>query len=97
MNHKDGYAFICIIQSADILLNFVKLNGNLKKPNLNPMTIFKAYITGNFITDVIAVIPYSVIKPELIFLRYLKLMKFDTYFMYIEDVFTEYLLLVING
>ena len=77
------------------MLNFIKLGGNIKKPNMNPMIIFKGYITGNFVTDVIAVIPYSVIKPELIFLRYIKLMKFDTYMLYIEDVFTEYLLLFI--
>ena len=36
-----------------------------------------------------AVLPYSILYPPFIFLRYLKLLKFNTYLMYIEDFTIE--------
>lgn len=39
--------------------------------------------------DVVAVLPYSILYPPFIFLRYLKLLKFNTYLMYIEDFTIE--------
>ena len=47
------------------------------------------YLKGNFLTDVIAVLPYSIILRPLIFLRYLKLLKYNVYFMYFEDFVIE--------
>lgn len=47
--------------------------------------IFKNYLRGNLLTDIIAVIPYSMIYRPLIFLRYLKLLKYNVYLTYFED------------
>jgi hypothetical protein len=88
--------FISCIQAFDIILNFFKLD-NTKQPNRNPLLIFNKYIRGNFVTDCIAIIPYSFFYPTLIFLRYLKLLKFNTYLGYIEDLLTDYLILIMNG
>ena len=43
------------------------------------------YIRGNFITDLIAVVPYSMIYRPLVFLRYIKLLKYNVYLAYFED------------
>ena len=51
--------------------------------------IASSYLKGNFITDIIAVIPYSLVMRPLIFLRYLKLLKYNTYLMYFEDFIVE--------
>ena len=42
-------------------------------------------------TDVIAVIPYSTFNPYLLFLRYLKLLKFNTYLKYFEEFYGGFL------
>ena len=97
LNHRQSYVYICTIQSIDILLNFLKLEGHIKRNNINPMVLFKNYLMGTFVTDVIAVIPYSYFSPGFIFLRYLKIMKLNTYITYIEDSVTEYAILLING
>lgn len=41
--------------------------------------IFFYYLKGYFLIDMIAVVPYTFIIRPLIFLRYLKLMKYRTY------------------
>ena len=51
--------------------------------------IFFNYLKGSFITDMIAVIPYSTLFRPLIFLRYLKLLKYNIYLMYFEDFVIE--------
>ena len=51
--------------------------------------IFIHYIKGDFLTDMIAVIPYSNIYRPLVFLRYIKLLKYNTYLTYFEDFVIE--------
>jgi hypothetical protein len=51
--------------------------------------IFFNYLKGSFITDMIAVVPYSMFLRPLIFLRYLKLLKYNIYLMYFEDFVIE--------
>lgn len=41
----------------------------------DPWIVFKKYVTSYFFIDVIAVVPYSIFYPQLIFLRYFKLFK----------------------
>lgn len=84
INHHQNYIYICIIQVMDILLNFFKSDFKMKAKE-----ILINYLKGNFITDVIAVLPYSIILRPLIFLRYLKLLKYNVYFMYFEEFVTE--------
>ena len=47
------------------------------------------YIKGSFITDYIAVVPYSVINLKFIVLRYLKLLKLGNYQKYFDDFIIE--------
>ena len=47
------------------------------------------YLKGNFLIDVIAVIPYTILYPPLIPLRYLKLFKFNKYLEYFEIWFFD--------
>lgn len=47
------------------------------------------YLKGTFLTDLIAVIPYSTFLRPLIFLRYLKLLKYRIYLCYFEDFVIE--------
>jgi len=88
LNHQKNYAYICFVQCADILLNFVKLQNPTLK-NVDPRALCVQYLKGNFITDVIAVCPYSVFYPNLIFLRYLKLLKYNMYLSYFEEFVVE--------
>lgn len=57
----------------------------LNKQEQNPKELVLKYIKGDFIPDVIAVIPYSIVKPPYIFLRYIKLFKYNIYIKYVED------------
>ena len=75
VNHYRNYIFICIIQGADIILNFFKSDYKMKSKE-----IFVNYIKGSFLTDMIAVVPYSLLIRPLIFLRYLKLLKYNVYY-----------------
>lgn len=84
VNHYRNYIFICIIQGADIILNFFKSDYKMKSKE-----IFVNYIKGSFLTDMIAVVPYSLLIRPLIFLRYLKLLKYNVYLMYFEDFMIE--------
>ena len=71
----------------DIVLNFLKCESTNKRPN--PREIFWGYLYGNFITDCIAVVPWSLINPVYIFLRYLKLLKYNIYLKYFEEFIVE--------
>ena len=51
--------------------------------------IFINYIRGSFLTDLIAFIPYSMIYRPLVFLRYIKLLKYNTYLAYFENFVIE--------
>ena len=45
----------------------------------DPYKVATNYIWGTFIFDVVAVQPYTVINPWMIFLRNLKFIKYSTY------------------
>lgn len=47
------------------------------------------YIRSSFLTDIISIIPYSVINPKIVFLRYCKLSKFRQYQGYFDEFFVE--------
>lgn len=47
---------------------------------------------GNLIIDIIAVIPYTIIYPYLICLRFLKLVKFNIYLSYFEEFLSDLML-----
>ena len=87
-NHRNNYTYICIVQSIDIILNFLKQPFVTKKDS-KPREICEAYLRGNFCTDLIAMCPYSVLYPNLIILRYLKLLKYNTYLGYFEEFIVE--------
>ena len=76
LNHQKNYAFICFVQGVDIILNFLKIEINSQKKIDDPKELFSNYIRGSFVTDCVAVFPYSTVKSSFIFLRYLKLIKF---------------------
>ena len=79
MSHEGWYTLIIIIQSADIIMTFFKTQTVDVKEIREPHIVAWSYIKGSFFLDVIAVIPYSIYNPQYIFLRYLKLLKFNTY------------------
>ena len=87
MEQEFSYVIICSIQILDITLNFFKCETTNRRPN--PREIMWQYLKGNFITDCIAVVPWSLINPILIFLRYLKLLKYNIYLKYFEDFIVE--------
>lgn len=77
MDHSKFFMYIITIQSIDIILNFLKV----KKIDViiikDPIIIGRNYILGEFIFDVIGVLPWSTIRPSLTFIRYLKFRKFN--------------------
>ena len=84
VNHETNYIYICLIQGTDIILNFFKSDFKMKARE-----IFVNYVKGNFVTDLIAVLPYSMIYRPLIFFRYIKLLKYNVYLAYFEDFVIE--------
>jgi len=88
-HHKTSYFFICMVQSFDILLNFCKIEITPTRKIDDPKELFSNYIKGTFVVDVIAIIPYSIVRSEYIFLRYLKIVSFDRYLSYFSEVFYE--------
>ena len=89
LKHEQVYLFIIGIQVLDIVLNFFKIQIVDVRTVRDPVELAKYYITGQFISDVIACLPWSVIKPQLIFLRYLKFRKFAVYQNYFDEVVVE--------
>ena len=79
MNHENWYTLIIIIQSADIILTFFKTQTVDVKEIREPHIVAWNYVKRSFFYDLIAVVPYSIYNPQYIFLRYLKLLKFNTY------------------
>jgi hypothetical protein len=57
MSHGDIYFIIISIQLLDIILNFFIMN-NLAGIT-DPFEVAKNYMQGNFLPDLIAIIPYS--------------------------------------
>ena len=79
VNHNGRYLIICMIQVTDIVLNFFKIptiEGHLIN---DPVQVMLIYLKSSFIPDTIAVMPYNQIAPKLIFLRFLKFCKYNTY------------------
>lgn len=74
-----------VIQVFDIFLNFFKIQIVDVRRVKEPWAVAKHYIMGQFVSDLIAVLPWSVISPSYIFLRYLKLRKFAVYQGYFDE------------
>lgn len=85
INHAEKYFYICFIQILDIFLNFFKMRETSNRYDQNAKELMLLYLKGNFLPDVIAVVPYSILNPHYIFLRYLKLLKYNIYFKYVEE------------
>ena len=79
-----------LTQVIDIVLNFFKIDHVRKRAQQDPFEIFTNYVKGNFVVDLIAVVPYSIVYPPFMILRYLKLLKFNTYLMYFEEFVFEF-------
>lgn len=79
MDHSEIFWYIIIIQCIDILLNFFKKTTADAKVIDDPIVVAKNYIKGEFIFDVVAVLPWSNIQPSFTFIRYLKFRKFNMY------------------
>jgi hypothetical protein len=45
----------------------------------DPWVVAKYYIMGQFFSDVVSALPWSVLAPKYIFFRYMKLQKFAVY------------------
>ena len=69
------------------MLNFFKCESISRRGK--PQEIMRDYLKGNFLIDCIAVIPWSIIYPVCIFLRYLKLLIYNVYLKYFEDFIIE--------
>lgn len=87
LEQEFSYLIICTIQVLDILLNFFKCEYSNRRPN--PRDIMWRYLKGNFIYDCIAVVPWSLINPIYIFLRFFKLLKYNIYLKYFETFIVE--------
>ena len=59
LNHRVVYNYIIGIQGIDILLNFFKIQKIDTSKVDDPCVIFKTYISGPFIFDVISILPYN--------------------------------------
>ena len=80
---------IIIIQSIDIFLNFFKIQIVDVRLIKDPIEVARIYIKGQLVSDLIAVLPWSVLKPKYIFLRFLKLRKFGIYQQYFDEFIAE--------
>lgn len=89
--------YIITIQVIDILLNFFKIQiTDVAKIN-DPRVIGKNYICGDFIFDVVAVLPWSTIRPSLTFVRYLKYRKINMYQQYVDDLIQDLTQHILNN
>ena len=89
LNQRQYYFFIIIIQTSDIVLNFFKIQTVDVRQINDPVELARNYIVGQFASDLIAVLPWSVIYPQAIFLRFLKFRKFALYQGYIDEILAE--------
>jgi hypothetical protein len=63
----------------DIFLNFFKIQIIETNYLDDPFAVAYHYLSTNFVADCIAVLPWANIKRQYIFIRYLKLIKFNIY------------------
>ena len=61
-----------------------------------PEQVALLYIKKSLVPDVIAVLPWVDIAPNYIFMRYLKLAKFNDYQNHFDEFFCEFLILFMN-
>ena len=55
----------------------------------NPKEVAINYIKGPFIYDAISIVPYNVLRKNLLILRFVKLKKYNMYQNYINDFLLE--------
>lgn len=79
MDHSEIFLYIIIVQSIDILLNFFKKTMIDVHVIDDPIIVAKSYVRGEFLFDIVAVLPWSDMYPSLTFIRYLKFRKFNMY------------------
>ena len=89
LGHDGKYTFIGTIQVIDIILNFLKIPMIEGKVLDVPDQVALLYLKSSFIPDAIAVLPWVDLNPQYIFLRYLKLAKFNTYQGYFDEFVFE--------
>lgn len=89
--HKTLFTCIIVLQGIDIVVNFLTIKKSEKMQLQEPNEIALAYLKGSFIPDCIAIFPYSVTYPHLIFLRFLRLLKVIEYQNYIKAFLSEFL------
>lgn len=86
MDQKSKYTFIGTIQVIDIFLNFFKIQVLETQTLDDPVQVAYMYLTGSFLPDTIAAIPWAEVNIKYIFLRYLKLIKFNNYQTYFDNL-----------
>lgn len=90
VNHKNLYVFIILIQTIDIIMNFFTYSKkDYESEQFRVSQVSIAYFRGTFIWDAIAVLPYIHINRQIIFLRYLKIVRITNYCKYIDDFLIE--------
>ena len=97
LNHEGVYLVIFVIQATDIMLTFLKITTVDVRQVNDIIDVSKNYITGMFVQDCVAAVPWSLIKPQLIFLRYLKMRRFGVYQTYIDDILSELIASYLNN
>ena len=76
LNNVQFYFIIIIVQVAEIIINFFKLKIIDTKVIDNFWSSAYYYIKDNFVTDVISVLPYHIIAPHLLMLRFIKVRRY---------------------
>lgn len=83
---------------SDIILTFFKIikeDGVIKKQE--PVEVALDYLSWEFAFDVVSVMPFSVWKPQFVFLRFLKANKFLEYQKYFNRFIAELLQSQLNS
>ena len=83
------FTVIIIIQGIGIVLNFIKGQMIDVTYHDDPREVALFYIKGPFIYDAISIVPYNILKKNLLILRFVKLKKFNMYQNYINDFLLE--------
>jgi hypothetical protein len=76
----------------DIALNFLKVPVQEGKFMDQPEQVAYQYIKNSLVPDIIAVLPWVDFAPNYIFMRFIKLLKFNIYQNYFDEFFVEFLL-----
>jgi hypothetical protein len=87
------YKYIGFVQVLDILLNFLKVPVSEGKFIDAPEQVALLYIKNSLVPDIIAVLQWVDFAPNYIFMRYLKVAKFNIYQNYFDEFIMEFLLM----